>query len=125
MDRSSCLTTGLARSIASATRVPDKQRPAPIGRRARLARSDCFGKLMNLKIARSATVLSFVLLAGHAQAAGDVAAGKEKAEICAACHGEQGLPDMTNVPALSGQSDNYLQWRLVYFREGRRKNDQM
>jgi cytochrome c553 len=80
---------------------------------------------MNLKIARSATVLSFVLLAGQAQAAGDIAAGKEKAEICAACHGEQGLPDMTNVPALSGQSDNYLQWQLVYFREGRRKNDRM
>lgn len=80
---------------------------------------------MSFRVARSAIALCVVALAGQAYAAGDVAAGKEKAEICAACHGDQGIPEMTNVPALAGQNDNYLQWQLVYFRRGSRKNDQM
>ncbi len=80
---------------------------------------------MSLKIARSAAALVLFLCAGQAQAAGDAAAGKQKAEVCLACHGEQGVPDLPNVPALAGQNDNYLQWQLVYFRSEQRKNDVM
>jgi cytochrome c553 len=80
---------------------------------------------MNLKIARPATALSLLFFAGPGHAAGDPAAGKEKAEVCAACHGDQGVPEMPSVPALAGQTDNYLQWQLVYFREGRRKSELM
>jgi len=58
--------------------------------------------------------------------AADVAAGKAKAtEICAACHGENGISQMENIPSLAGQLDQYIQWQLVYFRAGSRKNEQM
>ena len=79
---------------------------------------------MSLRIARWMTGLC-LLAASQAHAAGDVAAGKEKAEICTACHGEQTVPDTADVPALAGQNNNYLQWQLIYFREGRRKNEVM
>jgi len=78
---------------------------------------------MNPKIAR--LTIALCLAAGGAHAAGDVAAGKAKAELCAPCHGEEGAPQMTNVPALAGQTDKYLQWQLVYFRSGRRTSDLM
>jgi cytochrome c553 len=58
--------------------------------------------------------------------AADVAAGKAKAtEICAACHGENGISQLENIPSLAGQLDQYIQWQLVYFRAGSRKNEQM
>ena len=63
--------------------------------------------------------------AGVVQAA-DLAAGKAKAtEICAGCHGENGISEMENIPSLAGQLDQYIQWQLVYFRSGSRKNEQM
>jgi len=58
--------------------------------------------------------------------AADVAAGKAKAaEICAACHGENGISQTENIPSLAGQPDQFIQWQLVYFRAGSRKNEQM
>jgi len=62
--------------------------------------------------------------AGAAHAA-DVAAGKEKAEMCIACHGEGGISQMENTPSLAGQPDEFIQWQLVSFRAGIRKNEQM
>src|SRR5215210_1922131 len=55
----------------------------------------------------------------------DIAAGKEKAEMCAACHGEGGISQTENVPSLAGQPDQFIQWQLVFFRGGARKNEQM
>jgi len=55
----------------------------------------------------------------------DTAAGKQKAEICAGCHGEAGISQMENVPSLAGQPDQFIQWQLVFFRGGARKNEQM
>lgn len=57
--------------------------------------------------------------------AADVAAGKQKAEICAGCHGDNGISQMENIPSLAGQPDQFIQWQLVYFRAGARKNEQM
>jgi cytochrome c553 len=57
--------------------------------------------------------------------AADVVAGKAKAEICAACHGENGISQTENIPSLAGQLDQYVQWQLVFFRAGARKNEQM
>ncbi len=57
--------------------------------------------------------------------AADPAAGKEKAEICAGCHGENGISQTENIPSLAGQVDQFIQWQLVFFRGGARKNDQM
>ncbi|MBV9560113.1 MAG: cytochrome c4 [Bradyrhizobium sp.] len=57
--------------------------------------------------------------------AADVAAIKEKAEVCSACHGANGISQTENIPSLAGQPDQYLQWQLVFFRAGSRKNEQM
>jgi cytochrome c553 len=59
-----------------------------------------------------------------AQAA-DIEAGKQKAEICAGCHGDNGISQTENIPSLAGQPDQFVQWQLVYFRAGTRKNEQM
>ncbi|MGY3287339.1 cytochrome c553 [Bradyrhizobium sp. LM3.6] len=66
------------------------------------------------------TALAFV----PAQAA-DNAAIKEKAAVCSGCHGENGISQTENIPSLAGQPDQFLQWQLVFFRAGSRKNDQM
>ncbi|MEY9364509.1 cytochrome c553 [Bradyrhizobium yuanmingense] len=57
--------------------------------------------------------------------AADNAAIKEKAAACAGCHGENGISQTENIPSLAGQPDQFLQWQLVFFRAGARKNDQM
>ncbi|QDW35915.1 cytochrome c4 [Bradyrhizobium sp. KBS0727] len=59
---------------------------------------------------------------GHAA---DIAAGKEKAELCAGCHGDNGISQTENTPSLAGQLDQFIQWQLVFFRAGTRKNEQM
>jgi cytochrome c553 len=69
--------------------------------------------------------LSGLTLSGLPVRAADIAAGKEKAEICAGCHGDNGISQTENVPSLAGQSDQFIQWQLVYFRAGTRKNAQM
>ncbi|MGF6311814.1 cytochrome c553 [Bradyrhizobium sp. i1.8.4] len=76
-------------------------------------------------------LLSFGMLFASALAmtslaqAADVAAGKAKAEICAGCHGDNGLSQTENIPSLAGQLDQFIQWQLVFFRAGARKNEQM
>jgi cytochrome c553 len=57
--------------------------------------------------------------------AADLEAGKKKAELCAGCHGENGISQMENAPSLAGQPDQFIQWQLVFFRSGTRKNEQM
>src|SRR4051794_35728520 len=57
--------------------------------------------------------------------AADVAAGKAKAELCVGCHGENGISQLENIPSLAAQPDQFIQWQLVYFRAGTRKNEQM
>ena len=67
-----------------------------------------------------------IVIGGPGARAADVAAGKAKAaEVCGACHGENGISQTENIPSLAGQLDQYIQWQLVYFRAGSRKNEQM
>lgn len=55
--------------------------------------------------------------------AGDVAAGKEKAATCAACHGEDGLTTLNDTyPILAGQYPSYLEYALKSYRDGSRQN---
>jgi cytochrome c553 len=70
-------------------------------------------------------LLSAVIFCGSPARAADVAAGKEKAEMCVACHGEGGISQIENIPSLAAQPDQFIQWQLVYFRAGTRKNEQM
>jgi len=52
---------------------------------------------------------------------------EEKAQVCAACHGENGVPVEQSfpVPVIWGQQLGYLFFELRDFKSGARKNDQM
>ena len=64
-------------------------------------------------------------VAGCAVAA-DVAAGKEKSQTCAACHGADGnTPMMPEFPKLAGQPADYLEKALRDYKKGVRKNPMM
>jgi cytochrome c553 len=73
----------------------------------------------------AAVVLAAIFGGGSTADAADLAAGKAKAEICAGCHGENGVSTTENIPSLAGQQDQFIQWQLVYFRAGSRKNEAM
>jgi len=70
-------------------------------------------------------VFAAAIVAGSSAHAADIAAGREKAQLCVGCHGENGISQMENMPSLAGQLDLVIQWQLVYFRAGARKNEQM
>jgi len=72
----------------------------------------------------TAVGLALLLMAAPCGAA-DLAAGAAKAEACAACHGKNGVSQTAGTPSLAAQPDGFLQWQLVYFRSGTRKNDLM
>ena len=68
-----------------------------------------------LAIALSATVL--------ASPKGNIAAGKAKAQQCAACHGADGNKTLDNTfPRLAGQYPDYLSKALLEYKSGKRKN---
>jgi cytochrome c553 len=69
--------------------------------------------------------LIVMLAPGSTAGAADIEAGKAQAEPCAACHGPDGRSTMDGVPSLAGQPDQFIQWQLVYFRSGTRKDPVM
>lgn len=46
-------------------------------------------------------------------------------ETCAACHGENGHSEMPDIPSIGGQPQFYTLYQLFFFREGRRKSEEM
>ena len=50
---------------------------------------------------------------------------EEKAQLCAACHGENGIPQDKNTPVIWGQYQGYLYLDLRDYKSGARKNDIM
>jgi cytochrome c553 len=67
--------------------------------------------------------LAIVLaLATHGALAQDVAAGKDKALVCGACHGPDGNSTVVQNPILAGQNARYIYLQLRDFKEGRRKD---
>jgi len=68
------------------------------------------------------TVLSIAVLAMAlpTYAAGDVAAGRSKAQACAACHGADGNAAIPNYPKLAGQHASYLVKQLEMFKSKKR-----
>jgi cytochrome c553 len=71
------------------------------------------------------TILAITIVCGSLAHAADIAAGKEKAELCVGCHGEAGISQTENIPSLAAQPDQFIQWQLVFFRAGTRKSEQM
>jgi cytochrome c553 len=75
------------------------------------------------KLNRRALAALAVLLAGVACAAADTI--EEKAAVCSACHGENGVPIDKLIPVLFGQNEGYIYIELRDMKKGARKNDQM
>ena len=57
--------------------------------------------------------------------AGDAAAGKAKAAMCASCHGTDGNSMAPTFPKLAGQHQAYLVDALKQYRSGARNNAMM
>lgn len=58
--------------------------------------------------------------------AGDIAAGKQKAEmVCQTCHGMNGKATTAMVANIGGQQKQYLVKQLNDYRAGRRQHEQM
>jgi cytochrome c553 len=67
-----------------------------------------------------------ILLSGTpASAAPDAVAGKEKAQLCAACHGAQGVSSIPGTPHLAAQPQLSIFYQLLQFRDQRRKGGGM
>jgi cytochrome c553 len=74
-------------------------------------------------MSRLLIVLAALALAGAAQAAGNAEAGKQKAQVCAACHGPEGnKPTAPENPILAGQHYDYLVKALQDYKSGKRNN---
>ena len=68
---------------------------------------------------------SFAAARDQAEAQGDAKAGRQKAEVCAVCHGLDGLAKIPEAPNLAGQTESYLIEQITAFKSGERKNEMM
>ncbi|HKV17334.1 MAG TPA: c-type cytochrome [Reyranella sp.] len=50
---------------------------------------------------------------------------KDIVETCASCHGKDGISVIENTPSLAGQPDIFLQYQLVFIRDGARQVEVM
>lgn len=56
---------------------------------------------------------------------GDAQAGAAKAQLCATCHGQQGIAIVPNFPNLAGQRADYMYWELLSYEHGARPQSAM
>jgi cytochrome c553 len=82
-------------------------------------------KSSSLFAALTAIGFLFMLPAATAQAADPPPALREIVETCASCHGKDGISAIVNTPSLAGQPDIFLQYQLVFIRDGARKVEVM
>jgi len=73
--------------------------------------------------------LSALVLAAGVQAAdgpyvGNPAAGKDKAALCAGCHGDDGNSAAADFPRLASQYANYIVKQIMDFQKGLRTNNE-
>jgi len=61
-------------------------------------------------------------LAATTATAGDVAAGKAKAVICASCHGMNGISTIPMYPKLAGQHAQYMIGAIKAYQNGTRQS---
>ena len=66
--------------------------------------------------------LTSAVLSTGAVAGGDPAAGKEKSQVCAGCHGADGNSTVGANPRLAGQYESYLYQALKQYKKGDRKD---
>ena len=78
-----------------------------------------FGKLIITGV-----LMAVLGASGAATAAGDAEAGKAKAAVCAACHGQNGIAQIPGYPNLAGQNEAYLVSSLKAYRSKQRNGGQ-
>lgn len=71
-----------------------------------------------------ATTLALGATISTAHAAGDAAAGKAKAAVCAGCHGQNGISAVPTYPNLAGQKEAYLVQAIKDYKTGVRNGPQ-
>lgn len=62
---------------------------------------------------------------GSPKSGGQISRGKEKSTTCTACHGENGVSQMSNWPTLAGQHRDYLVQSLRQYKNGERTDPVM
>jgi cytochrome c553 len=73
--------------------------------------------------ATALTMIVALAFTAPALANGNAAAGKAKAQACAACHGADGNKTLdASYPKLAGQYPDYLSKALHEYKSGKRKN---
>ena len=77
---------------------------------------------MRVKLVLVIALLTPLVMSGGALAADPIEA---KAKVCAACHGENGVPQLKTTPVIWGQNAGYMFLQLRDFQSGARKNDLM
>ena len=70
-------------------------------------------------------LLTVLIFTSTPALAGDVAAGKAKAALCASCHGPTGISMSPLWPNLAGQKEQYLIKQIKAFRDGTRQDPMM
>ena len=79
---------------------------------------------MNLKHYAIAGIFAFSAAVPAVVSAEDAAAGKAKAAVCAACHGQNGLAQIPTYPNLAGQNEQYLVSALKAYKNKERSGGQ-
>ena len=74
---------------------------------------------------RAAIAFAAIIGADGSALAADAAAGKQKAQMCAVCHGLDGIATQPDAASLAGESVIYLSRQLQAFRSGARQHEQM
>ncbi|WP_404299248.1 c-type cytochrome [Halomonas sp.] len=79
------------------------------------------------KLLASLAITMGAVGAAHAdlESDADAAAGREKAQSCAACHGQVGISPASAFPHLAGQQMSYTAKQIMDIRDGRRVVAQM
>jgi cytochrome c553 len=71
------------------------------------------------------TPMAFAVAAAVLSTAAQAQTIEQKAQVCSACHGENGVPQVKEHPVIWGQQQGYLFIELRDFKTGARKNDLM
>ncbi|MDX1458221.1 MAG: cytochrome c [Marinobacter sp.] len=79
---------------------------------------------MNLKQLAMTGVVAVAASMPALGMAGDVEAGKTKAAVCMACHGQNGMAQIPSYPNLAGQNEAYLVNALNAYRSKQRNGGQ-
>ena len=77
---------------------------------------------LNRVTASAALAVLMGALPGLSEAGGDAEAGREKSQVCEACHDPTGKTIDPTYPILAGQHESYLVKALADYRAGRRTN---